>query len=134
MVREYATSDNVDQIICKIAVVSADGLTVRGTLLAIGIGPTGEFLSNTSHRNKTIADGNSLGSVAAQDGDYLARDRIQQQRERHVTGSVGQMGRRRQRCRRTRPSSNCRLGRVHGHRLRPAACRSVFGRTIAVLR
>jgi hypothetical protein len=72
MVREYATSDNVDQIILVMTVVSNDGGTVRGTLLSIGnYASTGEFINNATHRNKKGADGDSLNSVSAQDGDRI---------------------------------------------------------------
>ena len=71
LVREFATSDNADQIILAIKVVSNDGSSVRGTLLSLGsYGPTAEFL-DTSHRNKTGADGDSLTSVNALDTDRI---------------------------------------------------------------
>lgn len=72
MVREYATADNVNQLILLIKVVSKDGGTLRGTLLALGnYGPTLEFISNATHRNKTGADGDTLTPVDAQEGDRI---------------------------------------------------------------
>lgn len=54
----------------EIYVVSRDGLTVRGTLLAVGAhGPATGI--NSTLRNKTYADGDALSSVAAQLGDRL---------------------------------------------------------------
>jgi hypothetical protein len=53
-----------------IYVVSADGSTVVGTLLAIGqYGPATEL--NTAIRNKTYADGDTVSSVTCSAGDRL---------------------------------------------------------------
>ncbi|MGH9651115.1 MAG: hypothetical protein ACRD3I_11675, partial [Terriglobales bacterium] len=72
MVREFATTDNVDRCIIKVLIVSHDGATVRGTPLAIGnYSTTAEFVSNATHRNKTCADGDTLTSVAASAGDRI---------------------------------------------------------------
>lgn len=61
MVREFATTDNVDRGLLAIKVVSADGATLRATLLALGnYGPTLEFISNATCRNKTFADGDAI--------------------------------------------------------------------------
>lgn len=70
-VREFNATDNVDRLQMKAYVVSNDGSTVRGTLLAIGTyGVQAEFLSS-GMGNKALADGDSLTSVDAQDGDRL---------------------------------------------------------------
>lgn len=67
--REYATGDDVFTS-PEIYVVSNDGSTVRGTAWAIGLaGPSTEL--NSTNRNKTWADGDSLSSVAYQDGDRI---------------------------------------------------------------
>lgn len=71
LVQEVNNTDNVDQIICVIKVVSIDGGTVRGTILAIASrGPTGEFRS-TGFRNKFIVDGDAGTLIAAQNGDRI---------------------------------------------------------------
>lgn len=61
MVREYATTDNVDMAITCIKIVSEDGNTVRATIKAIGGGfLTLEFINNVSHRNHTVANAYTL--------------------------------------------------------------------------
>jgi hypothetical protein len=81
MVREYATGDNVDRIYVRGFVVSNDGTTARGSFLCFStgspnfpaaLGPTAEFISNATHRNKVIADGDTLTqNVITQDGDRI---------------------------------------------------------------
>lgn len=72
MVREYADTDNVAAVLICVKVVSNDGSTVRGTLLTLNYyGGAAEFINNATHRNKKIADGDALSSVAAQAGDRL---------------------------------------------------------------
>lgn len=69
--REFANGDNSTSRL-GLRVVSNDGNTVRGTLLAVAnYGPTTEFISNVSRRNKTFADGDTLTSVNAEDGDRI---------------------------------------------------------------
>jgi hypothetical protein len=64
-------ADNVDQGILKIAVVSRDGATLRGTLLALGShGPTTELIGG-SLRNKAFADGDALDDLVIEEGDRL---------------------------------------------------------------
>lgn len=71
MVREYATGDNVGTTNLKVWVVKPDG-TSRGTLLAIGAyGTALEFISNATHRNAILANGDALSSVVAVDGDRI---------------------------------------------------------------
>lgn len=53
-----------------IKVVSGDGSTVRGTLLAFGDHSPGSFF-HSSLRNKVFADGDALSAVVAQAGDRL---------------------------------------------------------------
>lgn len=70
LVRESNADDNVDQLFLSVRVVSNDGSSFRGTLLSLGnYGPTTEY--QTSQRNKKGADGDSLASVSAQDGDRI---------------------------------------------------------------
>ncbi len=70
--KEVASTDNVDQMILSVRVVSGDGSTFRGTLLALGnYGTSTEFSTSALLPNKKIADGDSLSSVDAQDGDYI---------------------------------------------------------------
>lgn len=73
MVREFATTDNVDRGILGVRIVSEDGLTVRATLLAVAnYGPTLEFINNATMRNKTFADGDTVGvTYTTVDGDRL---------------------------------------------------------------
>lgn len=75
MVREYATTNNVNRAIINAKVVSNDGNTIRGVLLAQGIyGPTLEFVNNATHRNKTLISGTAVVNVTtinAQDGDRI---------------------------------------------------------------
>lgn len=72
MTREYAGTDNVDSITLILKVVSNDGGTLRCTLLALGDYFTrAEFVNNATHRNKRIADGDSITSCSALDGDRL---------------------------------------------------------------
>lgn len=80
-VREEDSRNNVDQLWLAIKVVSNDGGTVRGTLLAHGnYGPTAEFEWHLGpgpagfpplYRNKKGADGDALSSVSALDGDRI---------------------------------------------------------------
>jgi hypothetical protein len=51
-------------------VVSGDGLTLRGVLLAIADYSTGTFFA-ASERNKAFANGDAVSSVDAQEGDRL---------------------------------------------------------------
>lgn len=56
----------------SIRVVSGDGGTVRGTLLSLGTyGGGSNYYSGSTHTSRAIADGDSLGSVAASDGDRI---------------------------------------------------------------
>lgn len=72
MTREYATTDNVDRLFVAVKVVSNDGTTVRATLFARANATTTlEFISNVTHRNKRIADGDTLSSYDCTDGDRL---------------------------------------------------------------
>lgn len=72
LAREFAASDNVTRSNIGIRVVSSDGSTVRGTLLAIGVaGGTTAELSDTGFRNRKIAIAASLSSVDALAGDYI---------------------------------------------------------------
>lgn len=72
MVREYATQDNMDRVILCGKVVSNNGKIIRGFILNSGnYGPTLEFISNATHRNKTIASGQNLTAITGQDGDRL---------------------------------------------------------------
>ena len=69
-VLESAANDNVDQVICKICVISNDGSTLRGTILNLGsYGPTAEF--NTTLRAKRIADGDATTQVIASANDRI---------------------------------------------------------------
>ncbi len=71
MAREYATTDNVDQLYVAVKVINSSG-TVVATLYALGNATTTlEFISNVSHRNKRIADGDALTSYACASGDRL---------------------------------------------------------------
>lgn len=73
MVREFANTDNVDRGILGVRIVSQDGLTVRATLLAVAnYGPTLEFINSVTMRNKTFADGDTVGATyTTVDGDRL---------------------------------------------------------------
>ena len=67
--RDIDTSGDVTtRLLAK--VVSEDGGTLRGTLLALGNYGPATFVS-ASARNKTIADGDALSAVVAQAGDRL---------------------------------------------------------------
>jgi hypothetical protein len=69
-VLESAANDNVDQVICKICVISNDGSSLTGTILNLGsYGPTAEF--NTSLRAKRIADGDATTQVVANANDRI---------------------------------------------------------------
>lgn len=72
MAREFVASDNVNRSNIGIRAVSGDGLTIRGTLLAVGVagGNTVELL-DTGFRNRSIAIAAALTSTVVQDGDYL---------------------------------------------------------------
>jgi len=70
MAKESATNDNVDEGWLQVCVVSGDGQTSRGILLSIGhYGITSEY--STGARNKTLANGDTVSSVTAQDGDRI---------------------------------------------------------------
>lgn len=71
MSRMYAGTDATQDRL-EIYVVSSDGLTVRGTLLAIArYGAVGGFVNNATHRNKSWANGDAISSLAIQSGDRL---------------------------------------------------------------
>ena len=73
MVREGAVTDNVDRGLLGIRVVSLDGSTERATLLAVSnYSTTSEFTNNTSFRNKTFADGDTItAGYTTVEGDRL---------------------------------------------------------------
>lgn len=73
MVREFATTDNVDQISILLRVVSNDGTSVTcSAVLALGnYAVAGEFINNATLRNKKIADGDTITSCNANDGDRI---------------------------------------------------------------
>lgn len=54
-----------------IRVVSGDGSVVRGTLLALGNNSTNTNMTSTSPLNIKIANGGSLSSVTAENGDRI---------------------------------------------------------------
>ena len=61
-----------DHIRLRIIVVSNDGATVRGTLLALGnYGPANEFTDTPTSTNRTGADGDALSSVSASANDRI---------------------------------------------------------------
>ncbi|MDP9203647.1 MAG: hypothetical protein M3P26_17220 [Gemmatimonadota bacterium] len=67
---ESAINDNLDLVSIRITVVSSDGGTLRGTILALGdYAAVLEF--GTVLTNRTIADGDATTSVTAQAGDRL---------------------------------------------------------------
>jgi hypothetical protein len=69
--RQTATSSNARHLL-SIYVVSNDGSTVRGTLLSIAnYGNSNALSASGTGRNKTVADGDAVTSVAAQDGDRI---------------------------------------------------------------
>jgi hypothetical protein len=73
---ESATTANA-QAQCTIRVVSKDGTTVRGTLLALSAGTTSEFATALTSRKFPLAwaaPGATLSSVSALDGDRIAVD------------------------------------------------------------
>ncbi len=75
MMRETSNAHNIDAARCVCYVVSNDGLTVRGTLLAIGqSGTTGnEFTNQVAQRNATVITGGTAvqNSINVQAGDRL---------------------------------------------------------------
>jgi hypothetical protein len=72
-VREFATTDNVDSIWFGAYVVSGDGATLRGTLLATGFydAAVSEFANSATMAQRGIADGDTVTTVSAQDGDRI---------------------------------------------------------------
>lgn len=72
MVREYAGTDNVDQVRLVIKVVSNDGGTVRATLYSGNGSTTAEFVNNVTHRNFTAASALALSSYTCVAGDRIA--------------------------------------------------------------
>lgn len=71
MAREYNNGDNSTSRV-EAYVVSKDGSTVRGTLLAIGqYGPASEYINNLSHQNKTFITLRAFTLVNALDGDRI---------------------------------------------------------------
>lgn len=61
MVREYATADNVDNIIVSLRIISEDGSTVRATLRAATDNFQNlEFINNATHRNQTFSGGGGV--------------------------------------------------------------------------
>lgn len=70
-VREIDAADNVDEIFVKAYVVSNDGSTVRGTLLALAAPGTQSEFNVLGERAKQISGGSPVASVEAQTGDRL---------------------------------------------------------------
>lgn len=70
---EEALLDNYDRVVIGIRVVSNDGATVRGTLLAVGsYAAANEFTLNSVNKtNRKIADGDALSSLAISANDRL---------------------------------------------------------------
>jgi hypothetical protein len=58
----------------KLFVVSNDGGTVRGVLLATNVYGTTTELLNTGPRNKTVADGDPITPVSALNGDRVVQE------------------------------------------------------------
>ncbi len=72
MSREYNTSDNVNRMYITVKVVSNDGSSVRGTLLALNTYYTNaELISNVTHRNAILANSDTVTNVTAQQGDRI---------------------------------------------------------------
>ena len=73
MTREYAATDNIDSVHFGLFVVSNDGATLRCTLLATtDYVARAEFVNNATHRNKRIADGDTVSAAcSALNGDRL---------------------------------------------------------------
>jgi len=64
MMRENALSDDVNQCILGIRIVSDDGGTVRATLFTVANrGPVAEFAAAAAGRNKQCADGDLVGAI-----------------------------------------------------------------------
>jgi len=64
MMREFALTDDVNQCILGIRVLSEDGATVRATLFTVANrGPVLEFINNATMRNKQCADGDTIGAT-----------------------------------------------------------------------
>ena len=63
MMREFATTDDVDKCILGVRILSEDGSTVRATLFTVSNhGTTGEFINNATHRNKICANAATIGA------------------------------------------------------------------------
>jgi len=61
MMREFATTDDVDKCILNVRVLSEDGQTDRAVLLSTAnYGPTLEMINNATMRNKQCASGGDL--------------------------------------------------------------------------
>lgn len=71
MVREYATTDNVDQSQVGIYVCNSAGTKVATLVTLAARGPVLEFISNVTHRNKTLGAGVALTSYSCADGDRI---------------------------------------------------------------
>lgn len=72
MVRESSTGDNIDQMYVSLRVFTADGSTVRGTLLAFGNkDTTRELISNATLRSMSIIADSTVQSVVCSDGDRI---------------------------------------------------------------
>ena len=69
---ETDATDNHDRVTIRVIVVSNDGGTVRGTLLALGYyGNTNEYSIAPTLTSRKIADGDALSSVVAQANDRI---------------------------------------------------------------
>lgn len=71
MVKELATTDDIDRWPVTIRVLQSDGTTYRCTVLALADASPGVNETGTTLVNRVIADGDSLSSCAAQDGDRI---------------------------------------------------------------
>jgi len=63
MMREFANTNDVNQCILGVRILSEDGSTVRATLFTVSNhGTTGEFINNATHRNKICANAATIGA------------------------------------------------------------------------
>ena len=73
MVREFATTDNVDQWHINVRIVSDDGLTTRATFSGV-TNSANEFINNATHRNQSVTAQALDASYTTVSGDRLVID------------------------------------------------------------
>lgn len=71
MVREFATTDNVDRVCCAMRLINNTGGTKAIIIPLNAYGTTAEFVNATTHRNKQMISNQALTTATGAVGDRL---------------------------------------------------------------